>query len=34
MLARFPLIEVVAPPRRLLSSFVNGYESMLVRIPA
>jgi cytochrome P450 len=34
MLARFPLIEVVAPPRRLLSSFVNGYESMLVRIPS
>ncbi|MGL4541411.1 MAG: cytochrome P450 [Polymorphobacter sp.] len=34
ILARFPRIEVVAPPRRLLSSFVNGYESMMVRIPA
>jgi len=34
ILARFPRIEVMAPPRRVRSSFVNGYESMLVRIPA
>lgn len=29
-----PRIEVVAPPKRVLSSFVKGYEQMMVRIPA
>jgi cytochrome P450 len=29
-----PKIEVVAPPKRVLSSFVKGYEQMMVRIPA
>lgn len=28
-----PRIEVVQPPKRVLSSFVKGYEEMLVRIP-
>jgi cytochrome P450 len=34
ILARFPVIEVMGPPRRVRSSFVNGYESLPVRIPA
>jgi cytochrome P450 len=28
-----PKIEVVKPPKRVLSSFVKGYEEMIVRIP-
>jgi cytochrome P450 len=34
ILARFDRIEVVAPPHRLPSSFVHGYEQMMVQIPA
>jgi cytochrome P450 len=34
LLKRHPKIEVVAPPKRVLSSFVKGYEQMMVRIPA
>jgi cytochrome P450 len=33
ILKRFPAIEVVAPPTRVYSTFVNGYESMPVIIP-
>jgi cytochrome P450 len=33
VLKRFPRIEVVEEPRRVRSSFVKGYEEMLVRIP-
>jgi cytochrome P450 len=34
ILARFPTIEVVGEPTRTYSSFVHGYESMNVVIPA
>jgi cytochrome P450 len=34
ILKRFSVIEVVEEPRRVFSSFVKGYESMMVRIPA
>ncbi len=34
MLKRFPVIEVVGEPTRLKSSFVKGYETLPVRIPA
>jgi cytochrome P450 len=34
VLKRFPVVEVVEEPRRVLSSFVKGYEYMAVRIPA
>jgi len=33
ILARFPRIEVVGPPRRVYSSFVKGYEYLPVVIP-
>ncbi|MFL5294866.1 MAG: cytochrome P450 [Phenylobacterium sp.] len=33
ILARFPKIEVVGPPRRVPSSFVKGYEKLPVVIP-
>jgi cytochrome P450 len=33
ILARFPKIEVLSEPRRVPSSFVKGYESLMVRIP-
>ncbi|RAK63571.1 cytochrome P450 [Phenylobacterium kunshanense] len=33
ILRRFPRIEVVGPPRRVLSSFVKGYEHLPVVIP-
>jgi len=33
LLKRHPNIEVVAPPKRILSSFVKGYAQMMVRIP-
>jgi len=33
ILARFPRIEVVGPPRRVYSSFVKGYEELPVVIP-
>ena len=33
ILKRFPRIEVVGPPRRVLSSFVKGYEYLPVVIP-
>jgi cytochrome P450 len=33
ILTRFPRIEVQAEPKRVLSSFVKGYESMQVVIP-
>ena len=34
MLKRFDRIEVVGEPKRVYSSFVRGYESLPVRIPA
>jgi len=33
ILARFPSIEVVEPPRRTYSTFVKGYENLKVVIP-
>jgi cytochrome P450 len=33
ILKRFPRIEVTGEPKRVLSSFVRGYESLPVRIP-
>lgn len=33
ILARFPTIEVVGPPRRVRSAFVRGFSSLPVRIP-
>ena len=30
---RFPMIEVVEPPKRVFSAFVHGIQSMMVRIP-
>ncbi|HKP80324.1 MAG TPA: cytochrome P450 [Phenylobacterium sp.] len=33
ILARFPRIEVVGPPKRVHSAFVKGYESLPVIIP-
>ncbi|MET0181923.1 MAG: cytochrome P450, partial [Caulobacterales bacterium] len=33
ILKRFPVIEVTGPPRRVLSSFVKGYEILPVAIP-
>ena len=33
ILPRFPVIEVVGPPRRVLSNFVRGYTALPVRIP-
>ena len=34
ILKRFPMIEMVAEPKRVYSSFVKGYESMQVVIPS
>jgi len=34
ILKRFPTIEVVSEPKRVPSSFVKGYESLMVRIPS
>jgi cytochrome P450 len=34
ILKRFPRIEVLAEPERVYSTFVRGYRSMPVRIPA
>ena len=34
ILRRYPVIEVVGEPRRVFSSFVKGYETLPVRIPA
>jgi cytochrome P450 len=34
LLARFPKVEVVGEPKRVFSSFVRGYASLPVRIPA
>ena len=34
VMKRFPLIEVVAPPKRVPNCFVRGYSDLLVRIPA
>ena len=34
ILKRFPMIELVGEPKRVYSSFVKGYETMPVRIPA
>ncbi len=34
ILKRFDKIEVVKEPRRVFSSFVKGYEEMIVRIPS
>jgi cytochrome P450 len=33
MLKRFPVIEVVGEPKRILSNFVRGYSEMQVRLP-
>jgi cytochrome P450 len=33
IMRRFPMIEVVAEPQRVLSAFVHGYRGMTVRIP-
>ncbi len=33
-LKRFPLIEVVGEPKRVYSTFVKGYDRMMVRINA
>jgi len=33
LLKRHPRIEVTQPPKRVLSSFVKGYQEMMVRIP-
>jgi cytochrome P450 len=34
VLKRFPRIEVLEEPKRVYSTFVKGYERMMVRIPA
>ena len=34
LLTRYPVIEVLAPPRRVYSNFIHGIRSMPVRIPA
>jgi cytochrome P450 len=34
ILKRFPTIEVVEEPRRVFSCFVQGYETLMVRIPS
>jgi cytochrome P450 len=34
ILHRFPMIEVVGEPKRVYSNFIQGFKSMLVRIPA
>ena len=34
ILKRFPVIELTGEPKRVYSSFVKGYETMPVRIPA
>jgi cytochrome P450 len=34
ILARFPVIEVLGEPGRVRSTFVRGYTSLPVRIPA
>jgi cytochrome P450 len=34
ILKRYPLIEVVEEPKRVHSSFVKGYETLIARIPA
>jgi cytochrome P450 len=33
IMKRFPVIEVMEPPKRVFSSFVHGISSMMVRIP-
>jgi cytochrome P450 len=33
VLKRFPKIEVLEEPKRVFSTFVKGYERMMVRIP-
>jgi cytochrome P450 len=34
IMKRFPVIEVVGEPKRILSSLLRGYEELPVRIPA
>ena len=34
LLPRFPTIEVVGEPQRVLSNFVRGFSSMMVRLPS
>jgi len=34
ILTRFSFVEVMGEPRRVLSSFVNGYETLPVRLHA
>jgi cytochrome P450 len=33
ILKRFPVIEVVGPPKRVRSNFVRGFTDLQVRIP-
>ncbi len=33
ILQRFPVIEVLGEPKRMLSNFVRGYSELRVRIP-
>ena len=33
ILKRFPVIEVVGEPKRILSSLLRGYDELPVRIP-
>jgi cytochrome P450 len=34
ILKRYPIIEVMGPPRRVYSNFIHGIRSLPVRIPA
>ena len=34
ILARFQAIEVVGPPKRVMSNFVHGFSELPVRLPA
>jgi cytochrome P450 len=34
ILKRFPVIEVMGPPKRIYSNFIHGITSLPVRIPA
>ena len=34
ILARFPAVEVVGPPKRVMSNFVHGFSELPVRLPA
>jgi cytochrome P450 len=34
LLPRYPVIEVMGPPKQLYSNFIHGIRSLPVRIPA